>query len=1084
MTTHTKKFLCGIFAAALTLMIFFPGSAKSLAAEEPSSRTIRVGYIGYEGFIAPNADGIFAGYGVEYLNEIAKYAGLSYEYVPCTWADSLTMLQTHEIDLVCTAKYTLERAALYDYSNLNFGIVQGVLYTRPDNTSLYFEDYTHLDGAKIGFLRDSLNINLFKNYAQRNGFTYETVLFDSDEAMTEAVKGELVDAIATEQMVIHDDLRLIATYDSSLYYLMSYQGNDFMDDIDSAMTVINARQYDYTSQLYDKYYGAVQINLEAQFTREETDFIKSCPTLRVAINTATMPMAYVNENGSFSGIDVEILQKVADISGLSFEFFALPGIGKAYDYSFFRENGIDLIGGIEVNKFNENIAELILSVPFFHTNKSLAVRQGKYVDNTSKLTIAIVGGSGTLPYVIQETFPESTTVVFSTLKDCLDAVNSGQADATLYNQYVLERNLNRPQYEDLRIVPNVFLDEKLCLSPVDYTGRDEEKAAITGNPLLLSVLNKAINAISQNDISHIVITNTIAQKQNLSWSDSLYKFRLPLIAVLVLLLACIMLLIIITVDRQTNLRKITAKNCQLGEAVHQAERANDAKSRFLSRMSHEIRTPMNAIVGITQIAVRHISEPDKITEYLEKIEASSKVLLNIINDVLDMSAIESERMRIAHDEFDLKSVLNGVSSIYYPQCKQKGVSFDLSANIDDEILVGDALRVNQILFNLISNAFKFTKPGGSICITVDQTNHTGERVYLRFTVTDTGIGMSKDMQERLFKPFEQEDAVVAQKYGGSGLGLAITKNLIELMHGAIRVESEKDKGTTFTVDLPFDIAPRQAGAQSSVDLKNMTALIVDDDAHAREYTAIILERLGISYEVAVSGEAALELMQQACRTGKGYDVCFIDWRMPGVSGIEVTRQIRQLYKKDTVIIIVSAYDLSEVQDEAKAAGADMFISKPLFQSTVFNVLMQLSGGNCTKQTAKAEEYDFTGHRLLLAEDNDLNAEIATELLNLVHMEVDRAADGQEALDKFVSSAPGTYDAILMDVQMPVMDGYAAANAIRNAAHPQAASIPIYAMTANAFTEDVTAALSAGMNGHIAKPIDTEILYSTLHKAIL
>lgn len=1068
------KLLSPMLIFSLLLAFAFPCFAQT----EDLQRTLRVGYIGYEGFIAHNENGEPEGYGVEYLSEIGKYANFDFEYVYCTWADSLEMLKRHEIDLVCTAKYTPQRAQTYDFSTQNFGRVQEVLYTRADNFELYYEDYEHLDGKRIAFLKDSLNIGFFEEYALHNGFVYEPVIYDSDKAMTAALQAGEVDAMVSEHIALHDELRLVASFGSHLYFLMSYKGNDFMDDINYAMSVINTQEYDYEAQLYTKYYGSANLATGLNLTREESDFVANCPTLKVAINVATCPMAYIDESGKISGINIDILQKISQISGLTFEFFPLYGMNSAYDYQYFIDNKIDLIGGIERNKFNENLDRLTLTQPFFNTEKSLAVRQGKYIDSRLVKRIAMVGGSGTFPYVLEESFPGCEILIYSTLDECLAAVKCGKADVTLYNQYVLERSLERPQYEDLSVIPTVSLEEALSISPVSYPYTYGQKAQWTSDERLVNILNKSIRVLSGEDIENIIISNTIAQKQGLCWGDYLYKFRIPCLIVGFLLFACIGLLVSIIYNRQRNLQRMTAKNEQLADAVAQADHANAAKSQFLSRMSHEIRTPMNAIVGITAIARKHTCDSEKTADYLNKIDSSSKVLLNIINDVLDMSAIEAGKLKIAQKEFDIKQILTAISSIYYPQCQAKGVNFIMAADLSDEILLGDSLRISQILLNLVSNAYKFTDAGGEIKILVSQTKSSNNTVFIRFVVADTGCGISPEMLDRLFKPFEQETTVTAQKYGGSGLGMSITKNLTEMMKGALSVESKKGKGTTFTVDLPFKLAGYHADLLPD-KLKNLCALIVDDDNHAQEYTAIILERIGIRYEIADSGAKAIEMIKSAYEKKKGYDVCFIDWKMPDLDGVALTKEIRQLLDRETIIIVVSAYDLTQVEEEARIAGADMFISKPLFQSTVFNVLMQLSGAKPQKPPANAKKYDFNGCRVLLAEDNALNAEIATELLSMVNMKLDWARDGKKACELFEASLPGTYDAILMDIQMPGMDGYAATRKIRCSKHPQAKKIPIFAMTANAFTEDVTAALSCGMNGHIAKPIDTALLYQAL-----
>ena len=521
------------------------------------------------------------------------------------------------------------------------------------------------------------------------------------------------------------------------------------------------------------------------------------------------------------------------------------------------------------------------------------------------------------------------------------------------------------------------------------------------------------------------------------------------------------------------------KRKALEDALEAANKATEAKSEFLSRMSHEIRTPMNAIVGLNAIARNHVAEPLKVEDYLNKIDASAKVLLNIINDVLDMSAIANNKLKIAKSEFDLKAVLNAISTIYYTQCEQKGVRFIMDVDVKNELLIGDSLRVNQILMNLVSNAFKFTDRGGSIAVRVKENRREDDTVFLQFKVTDTGVGMAPEMLKRIFKPFEQESAATAKKYGGSGLGLSITKNLVTMLRGDIAVESEKGKGTTFTVELPFKTTGRASEPVDKSKFKNLRMLVVDDEKSAREYTGMLLDRIGVKYDLAISGVDALEKVRAAQAAGNGYNLCLLDWKMPGLDGVDVTKELRKLVPAGMMVIIVSAYDTSEMEDEATNAGADMFVSKPLFQSTIFNLLVQMLGGKMGLGAIPFSSYDFSGHRALLAEDNPINSEVARELLRMVKLDCDLAENGKEAVDKFNKAAPGTYDLILMDIQMPLLDGYGATKAIRALPRPDAKTIPIFAMTANAFTEDVSAALTCGMNGHLAKPIDVAKLYATV-----
>ncbi len=553
-----------------------------------------------------------------------------------------------------------------------------------------------------------------------------------------------------------------------------------------------------------------------------------------------------------------------------------------------------------------------------------------------------------------------------------------------------------------------------------------------------------------------------------------------LVMALVLVAFAAMVFVIIT---KINRRK----NNQLQIAINKAEDANKAKSQFLAQMSHEIRTPMNAIIGLTLIAKNDITNSEKMSDYLSKIDSSSKLLLGIINDVLDMSAIENDKLKIDSAEFDFKQLLTSITTIFYQQCKQKNISFEMRMNgVTEEVLIGDSLRVNQILMNLLSNAVKFTPSGGEISVLVIQASSSKGTAHMRFIVSDTGCGMSDDLKNRLFNPFEQEDASTARKHGGSGLGLAITKNLVEMMHGTITVESQKGKGTVFTVDIPFEMLENKYCSTTS-GFNDIHALIVDDDPDSLEYTGILLDRLGVSYDKTDDGEKALEILGEAEDNNTPYNLCFIDWKMPKMSGIEVAQQIRNIFGSDTIIIIISAYDLNEVEDEGRNAGADYFIPKPLFQSSVFNILMKITHGDYSKVAAKESSsmkgsYNFNGAKVLIAEDVALNMEVAVSLLKMVNVECVCAEDGSIAVDIFNRSKPGEYGAILLDINMPVMDGYEAARAIRALNREDAGTIPIYAMTANAFTEDVAAAMDAGMNGHIAKPIEPSVLYQTLDNA--
>ena len=416
-------------------------------------------------------------------------------------------------------------------------------------------------------------------------------------------------------------------------------------------------------------------------------------------------------------------------------------------------------------------------------------------------------------------------------------------------------------------------------------------------------------------------------------------------------------------------------------------------------------------------------------EYLSKIEKSSRLLLGIINDILDMSAIERGKMKIDKVPFNFKNQLSGIVNMFYQQTKQKQIRFRLHMNgVTEETLVGDELRLNQIMMNLLSNAVKFTPKGGRIDFTVTQTSRSYDKVYMRFTVKDNGCGMSEDMLKRLFRPFEQQDASTARKHGGSGLGLSITKNLVEMMGGSIRAESVVNEGTTFVVDLPFMVCEQKISQKTN--FKDIRTLVVDDDEDACKYCGVLLERLGVRYRYVTDSKSALKALKEAVNEGDPYKLCFVDWQMPSMNGVELVGKIRSIYGEDSILVMASGYDLNEIEDEGREAGVNYFVTKPMFQSSLFNVLNRITGKEDSGEVEESGKYDFTGRHVLVAEDVELNMEVAVDLLQMVGIEPECAEDGKQALEIYEQAPDNYFDCMLLDINMPEMDGYEATRAIR------------------------------------------------------
>ena len=534
-----------------------------------------------------------------------------------------------------------------------------------------------------------------------------------------------------------------------------------------------------------------------------------------------------------------------------------------------------------------------------------------------------------------------------------------------------------------------------------------------------------------------------------------------------------------TADRQVNQA--------LSDAVAAAETANRAKSTFLSNMSHDIRTPMNAIIGFTTLAISNIDDTERVKDYLGKTLASSNHLLSLINDVLDMSRIESGKIHLEEVEVNLSDVLHDLKTIVSGQIYAKQLELYMDVmDVTDEDVYCDKTRLNQILLNLLSNAIKFTPAGGTVSVRVRQLagKVRGCGQY-EFRIKDNGIGMSPEFAKKIFEPFERERTSTVSRIQGTGLGMAITKNIVDMMGGTIEVQTAQGKGTEFTVCVPMRAQTEQRPVEKITELEGLKALVVDDDFNTCDSVTKMLVKVGMRAEWTLSGKEAVLRARQSIEMSDAYHAYIIDWRLPDMNGIEVTRRIRSL-NDDTPIIILTAYDWSDIEVEAKAAGVTAFCAKPMFMSDLRETLMSALG---QKQTDAAQgllpdkNADFKGKHILLVEDNELNREIAQEILREYGFLVDSAENGAVAVEKVSAAAPGSYDLVLMDVQMPIMDGYTATRKIRALDDPARAKLPILAMTANAFDEDRRNALESGMNGFLSKPIVIGDLVQELHKIL-
>ena len=712
------------------------------------------------------------------------------------------------------------------------------------------------------------------------------------------------------------------------------------------------------------------------------------------------------------------------------------------------------------------------------TSNLMAVTNKQHFNENNVNRIAVPQNKLSLKKYLAFYYPQWEIVDCDTQEDAARLVKDGQADCFVTGISSENKYSKKYSFYSVPLVNPV----RSCF------------AVNSGNRSLLSILNKTIKAMPVNMLAGaLAMYKSSARKVTLSdfIKDNFFKVMLiSSIAVAVVLLTILMLLQKAR-KAEAAARKAASDtqelNAKLQVAVEKAESANRAKSTFLSNMSHDIRTPMNAIIGFTTLALSNIDDTDRVKDYLGKTLASSNHLLSLINDVLDMSRIESGKIHLEEVEVNLSDVLHDLKTIVSGQIYAKQLKLYMDAmDVTDEDVYCDKTRLNQILLNLLSNAIKFTPAGGTVSVRIRQfAGKVRGCGQYEFRIKDNGIGMSPEFAQKIFEPFERERTSTVSRIQGTGLGMAITKNIVDMMGGTIEVQTEQGKGTEFIIRVPLRPQAEHRPVEKITELEGLKALVVDDDFNTCDSVTKMLVKVGMRAEWTLSGKEAVLRARQSIEMSDAYHAYIIDWRLPDMNGIEVTRQIRSL-NDDTPIIILTAYDWSDIEVEAKAAGVTAFCSKPMFMSDLRETLMSALGQRQTdaeQELLPEENADFKDKHILLVEDNELNREIAQEILREYGFRVDTAENGAVAVEKVSAAAPGSYDLILMDVQMPVMDGYTATRTIRALGDPARAKLPILAMTANAFDEDRRNALESGMNGFLSKPIVIGDLVQELHKIL-
>ncbi len=926
---------------AIGLLVFIMLAFNlSVLAQTSEKRVLRVAFPQVDGMSWTAEDGTHHGMLVDYLNEIAKYTGWEYEYIDTKGPAMLNEFVEGKYELMGGNYYIPALEKYYAYPNYNMGYSRSLLLARSDDRSIHSYDLESMNGKTIGVYENAReNIRRLKEFMAINGL-YCNIRYYKQEDMVGKIglypylaKGE-IDLLLNNVAHISDSVRVVVAYDSQPYYIEANPGNkEVLDGLNMALERILDANPNFAAERYAVNFPDRLVNI--QLSDRDLEYVNERKTITVAVPENWYPL-YCKETPlkNHTGIMADVLDEIKSFTGLRFSYVYAKNYADAI--RLIQQGDADILGFFLGDENDAAQLGLALSASYVSANNIIVRNKA-----CSYPAPGLVGA-----LVESQRFPSGISAEkirsYPGIKEALAAVNSGEADFIYGLSSKMEQDISR--YHFTNLAPVTLVNDQSAISFALPTPVD---------PDLLTVLNKAINNLSESE-------RTVIRNRNLesigvnefSLTDFIYANPLQFMFIVMFVLSVLFTALLLAIGARMKATVIQGN-------LKRAEAANLAKSEFLSRMSHEIRTPMNGIVGMSTIAMQNIDNTDKIKDCLEKVIMSSKHLLALINDVLDMSKIESGKVELRHESFNFRAFLQDFENLYGEQAKSKGISYETILASDLEVqIIGDSLRLNQVLSNLLSNALKFTPAKGMIKLRVSKTGEDQENVYLRFEVIDTGCGIAEENYDKIFESFEQENVDVTYKYGGTGLGLSIVKRFTGLMGGGIHVTSVQGSGSTFTVDLPF---------------------------------------------------------------GK-----------------------------------------------IKESG------KP----TRFS---DINGRNDLAKDCYAVDYDFKGKRILLVEDNELNREIAEELIGVTGASVESAEDGVQAVEMFKESAEGYYDLILMDVQMPHMDGYEATRCIRALGRSDAQKVPIFAMTANAFAEDVQKSREAGMNAHISKPLDIRAVYKQMNR---
>ena len=1076
-----------VFVFLFCLTVFLRPAALA-GAEKSQLKVVRVAYQEFNRVMIVDEHNLpVSGYAYDYIQTIGTYAGWEIEYVPCSsFFDSVKQLRAGKVDIIYEISYTEERAREILFPKAPMAYEYYYLYSSADNPAIAPGDYAAMNGKKVGVTSGTILTDLLKQWCKKKNVDLEIVEYEDIPKKEADLHAGKIDLDLEVSALAKRNMSAVEKIGESPYYMVTGKNRpDLIADIDSATEKVLNNDLFYFSRLQERYFSDTV--LSRNLSLDEKNWLAEHKVLRVGFLTDYLPFCAADAKGRPIGAGIDAVRaivrhlKLEDQLRLEFVGFDDQKTG----YRAVESGKVDLMLPAYISNSVKHDYRIIGGKDLVTLASDFAYLKDHGDERAAR--IGVNKHNLMQYYYSRDTYPKSQIVFFDDIRECLDGIQDGTATGTLLNGFRTEALLKHGKYHSIR-VGRAKRDVQLRM------------AFAKDNIGLMLLMNRGLTMLDPDFINKASYAY-VGRLYTFSMLDYLQEHILPVITSVAVLVA----LVVALVGYRISNRKLAGINRELTEysetiekqreqleknqheledALQMAQAASRAKTTFLSNMSHDIRTPMNAIIGFTGLAASHIDDKESVRDYLATITRSSEHLLSLINDILDMSRIESGKMTLNEKAESLAEILHALRDIVRADVRAKQQNFRIdTADVRNELVYCDKTRLNQVLLNLLSNAIKYTPPGGTISLRLTQKAVTGAGYgAFEFRCRDNGIGMSEEFVKTIFDPFTREETSTVSGIQGTGLGMAITKNLVDMMGGRISVVSKKGEGTEFIVLVDFKIADPGTADPAIPELKDLHSLVVNADVNACQSISDMLRGIGMRSEWCASGKEAVIRTEESLRHGDRFKVCIVDRRMPDMDGIETARRIRKIVGKGNVIVVLTADDWSDIESEARSAGVNGFVAKPLFPSDLRKVLRECCGEASPERTEKgAGVRSFEGKRVLMVDDSKLNLKIGVLLLREQGMIVDTAPNGRSAIDMIREKGVDAYDFVLMDVQMPEMDGYEATAILRKL--PDGDKLKIIAFSANAFEEDREKSLKAGMDGHIAKPLKIEELLAELKRFV-